>query len=73
MTPERRGRKLFLLRRAALLTLVAACLAVPVAAIALEAFGPHGVGTGGTSSELVCSQTTDPCQLPKSAASAASP
>jgi ABC-type Fe3+ transport system permease subunit len=71
MTPERRGRTTFLIRRAALLTLVVVCLVVPVVAIALEAFGSHG--NGGTSSELVCSQATDPCQLPKSVESAASP
>ena len=59
-------------RRIVLLTLVVACLVVPVVAIAAEVFGSSG---HGTSSELVCSQPTDPCQLPKSAAfpSAASP
>jgi hypothetical protein len=70
MTPGRPGRTTFLIRRAALLTLVVLCLVVPVVAIALEAFGPHG---NGTSSELVCSQATEPCQLPKSAESATSP
>jgi ABC-type Fe3+ transport system permease subunit len=67
---ERPSRGTFLVRRIALLTLVVACLVVPVVAVAMQAFGPHG---SGTSSELVCSQTTDPCQLPKSATSATSP
>ena len=70
MTPKRPRSTTFLIRRAALLTLVVVCLVVPVVAIALEAFGSHG---SGTFSELVCSQATDPCQLPKSAESATSP
>ena len=53
-------------RRIALLTLVVACLVIPVVAITIEAFGSH---SQGTSSELVCSEPTDPCQLPTSAAS----
>jgi hypothetical protein len=66
MTPRRSRRTLFVVRRVALLTLLVACLVVPVVAIAATAFGSHGQGT---SSELVCSQTSNPCQLPKSAAS----
>ena len=67
---QRPSRGTFLVRRIALLTLVVACLVVPVVAVAVQAFGSHG---SGASSELVCSQTTNPCQLPKSATSATSP
>jgi hypothetical protein len=60
-----RRRSRFLIRRVALLTLLVACLVVPVVAVAVNAFGSHGQGGGGASSELVCSQATTPCQLPK--------
>jgi hypothetical protein len=63
---QRRRRTTSVIRRVVLLALVVGCLAAPVIAIAVETFDSHG---GGTSSELVCSQPTDPCQLPRSAAS----
>jgi len=66
MTPKRSRSRLFVVRRAILLTLVLGALLVPVVAIAANAFGAH---SQGSSSELVCSQTSNPCQLPNSAAS----
>ena len=64
--PKRSRSKLFVVRRAILLSLVLGALLVPVVVIAANALGSHNQGS---SSELVCSQTSNPCQLPKSAAS----